>query len=498
MSRNHIVFVFSIIIILFVAFWGIFFPKNLGDKASVAYNLLISRFGWVYLLSVSIFLIFCIYLIFSPYKNIKLGSNDSKPQFSTFSWFAMLFSAGMAVGLIFWGVAEPLSHFVSPPHELAGAGSQEAIMLSLRYSFFHWGLHAWANYALFALAIAYFQLRKGYPGLVSSIFIPLIGEKNARGWMGIMIDLLAIFATVTGIATDLGLGTLQINSGLHMLYNIPENITVQIIIIIVATICFMTSAIRGLEKGIKLLSNINLWLSIILVILAIIVGPKLTIIRNLVGGLFAYGSNIIGDSLPIGYLSSDKEWLGNWTIFYWAWWIAWTPFVGTFIARISWGRTIKEFIMGVLFVPVIGSIIWFCIFGTLGMSQGENIATSALKSIPTAYFTIIEQYPMSGLISFLTVVLLFIFFVTSADSSTFVLGMFSSNGDPNPSTKNKAVWGIVQSLLALGLLLAGGLEVLQTANIVAAFPFAFVMLFAMIALMKSLKEETSVANKISK
>lgn len=488
-NRDRIIFSLSIIIVGLISCWGIFFPNHLGEKAYAAFNMLISKFGWFYLLSVSAFLFFCIYLLFSPYRNIKLGSDHSKPEFSTFSWIAMLFSAGMAIGLIFWGVAEPLSHFINPPHSLANPGSKEAIVLSLRYSFFHWGLHAWANYALFALAIAYFQLRKGYPALVSSIFIPLIGEKNARGPIGILIDLLAIFATVTGIATDLGLGTMQINSGLNMLYKIPETLFVQIIIIIIATACFMTSAIKGLNKGIKILSDFNLILFMIVAVLAVIIGPKIDMIHNLFNGLIGYGKNLFQDGLPFNYLNTDRGWLGNWTIFYWAWWIAWTPFVGSFIARISWGRTIKEFITGVLLVPVIGSIIWFCIFGTLGMEQGIETATSALESIPTAYFTIISKYPLSGIISFLTIILLLVFFITSADSSTFVLGMYSSNGDPNPTTRKKAAWGVLQSLLALALLVAGGLEVLQTANIVAAFPFAIVMIFAMVALIKSLKEE---------
>lgn len=497
-SRDNIIFILSIVIVGLISCWGIFFPDNLGEKAYGAFNLLVSKFGWFYLISVSAFLLFCIYLRFSPYKNIRLGSNDSRPEFSTFSWIAMLFSAGMAIGLIFWGVAEPLSHYVNPPHQMADSGSQDAVMLSLRFSFFHWGLHAWANYVLFALAIAYFQLRMGYPALVSSILIPLIGEKRARGPIGMIIDLLAIFATVTGIATDLGLGTLQINSGLNMLYNIPETLLVQVIIIVIATVCFMTSAVRGLNKGIKVLSDFNLVLFIGVTILAVIVGPKITMINNLLGGLFEYGKNLFTDGLPFKYLKDDSDWLGNWTIFYWAWWIAWTPFVGSFIARISWGRTIKEFITGVLLIPVIGSIIWFCIFGTLGMNQGINIATSALESIPTAYFTIISKYPISGLISFLTIVLLLVFFITSADSSTFVLGMYSSNGEPNPTTRKKIVWGVLQSLLALALLIAGGLEVLQTANIVAAFPFAFVMIFAMIAMMKSLREEKLIYNKIEK
>ncbi len=488
-KRNNIVLGLSLLTISGISLWGILWPEDLGAKANLALSFLINKFGWMYLISVTIFLGFCIYLLFSPYRNIRLGSDDSRPKYSRFSWFAMLFSAGMAIGLIFWGVAEPISHFVQPPHGLAEAGSAEAAKLALRFSFFHWGLHAWANYALFALAIGYFQLRKGYPGLISSLFIPLIGEKRVRGPIGIAIDLLAIFATVTGIATDLGLGTMQINSGLNMLYQIPDNLTSKLVIIAVATICFMTSAIKGLDKGIKRLSDFNMILCIILIGLVIAVGPKLLMASNLIEGAKGYFSNFITDGLPFKYLSSDSEWLGNWTIFYWAWWIAWTPFVGTFIARISWGRTIKEFILGVLFVPGILSILWFGVFGTFGMNKGIEAGAKAIESVPTAFFEIAKGYPLSGLISFVTILLLFVFFVTSADSSTFVLGMYSSNGDLNPSAKKKAIWGVAQSVLAIALLLAGGLQVLQTANIVAAFPFAFVMLLSIVSLMKSLKQE---------
>ncbi len=489
MNRNQLVFIISFCVVALVATIGITMPGLAEEMAGLAFDYLITKFGWFYLVSVTLFLIFCIFLMVSPYRKIRLGDDDSHPEFSSLTWFAMLFSAGMAIGLIFWGVAEPLSHYLTPPHGLAQPGSHEAVVTALRYSFFHWGFHAWANYALFALAIAYFQQRKGYPGLVSSIFIPIIGEEKVQGPIGMSIDVLAIFATVTGIATDFGLGAMQINSGLERLYQIPYGIPTQTIIILVATVCFMLSAVRGINKGIKLLSDLNFILCILLMVLVFLVGPKLEIIRNFFMGSAAYLSNIGRDSIPVGYLKSDAQWLGNWTVFYWAWWIAWTPFVGSFIARISKGRTIGGFMMGVLVFPVLGSMVWFSLFGTLSTYVDVKIGEKAITSIATAYFDIIGEFPLSGIISFLTVILLFIFFVTSADSSTFVLGIFSSNGDPNPSTRKKVMWGLIQAFLGLSLLVAGGLEVIQTANIVVAFPFAIIMVGSMISLGFMLKKE---------
>jgi glycine betaine transporter len=485
---EHTVYFYAIIVVLLFSVWGILSPNSLNSQAGKAFDFAILKFGWFYLLSVSIFLVFCLYLLFSPYGHIRLGKDDAKPQYSYLSWFAMLFSAGMAIGLVFWGVAEPLSHYAAPPDGIQ-AGSEAARIFSFRMSFFHWGFHAWANYALFALAIAYFQLRKGYPGLVSSIFIPIIGEARARGPIGKIIDIIAVFATVAGISTDLGFGTLQLNSGLNFLYGVPINLSVQITIIVVITVCFMISAVKGLDKGIKRLSDINLFLVVVLMALVMIVGPQKDIIMNLIQGFSSYIRHIAVDSFPIHRLMDDKAWMGSWTIFYWAWWIAWTPFVGTFIARISWGRTIREFIAGVLLVPTIGSVIWFSIFGSLGMNGSLETINGAIASIPTALFTVVSHYPLSGLISLLTIVLIVLFFVTSADSSTFVLGILTSKGNPNPTTKRKLIWGVLQSAIAISLLMAGGLGVIQTASIVAALPFTIVMLASIYALLKSLRHE---------
>ncbi|KXZ40484.1 glycine betaine transporter [Alkalithermobacter thermoalcaliphilus JW-YL-7 = DSM 7308] len=485
MKRNS-VFIISLLVTFVIVLWGIVIPENFAMACNGLFNFLLDKFGWMYLITMFFFVVFSIFLVFSKYSDIKLGQDDSTPEYNYLSWFAMLFSAGMGIGLVFWGVAEPLYHYLSPVGFTPA--SSEAANFAIKTSFFHWGIHPWANYSVLGLALAYFQFRKNSPGLISSIFVPLIGEKNVKGWIGKTIDILAIFATVAGVATSLGLGTLQINSGLNYLFNIPTNTLVQIIIIAIVTVLFMVSAITGLDKGIKWLSNINLSLASILMILALILGPTVKIINTFTNGLGMYLNDFIVDSLNINPFG-DNSWIGGWRIFYWAWWIAWAPFVGTFIARISKGRTIKEFIIGVTLVPALGSFLWFATFGTLGINLGHEVATQATQVTETAFFVVMNHYPLGGLISLVAVVLLCTFFITSADSATFVLGMMSSDGDLNPSTKIKVIWGIVQSLLALSLLLAGGLKTLQIGSIAAAFPFAIVMVLSCVSLLKALKKE---------
>ena len=481
--KTNIVFYVSLAVVLSVVLWGMVAAKSFEASASSAFHFLVSQFGWVYLLSMSSFVVFAVWITFSKYGKIKLGPDDSKPDYSNLSWFSMLFSAGMGIGLVFWGVAEPLNHFVNPLG-LEG-GTKAAEDFAMMKSFVHWGLHPWANYSILALGLAYMQFRKGKPGLISSIFIPLFGEKIVAGWVGKTIDILAIFATVAGVATSLGLGTLQINSGLNFLFGVAETSEIQIIIVLVVTILFMLSVITGLDRGIKILSNINMGLATILVLLALVLGPTLLIFTNFGEGLVHYAKDLVMDANPFG----KDEWHGTWTIFYWAWWIAWAPFVGTFIARISRGRTIREFMIGVLLAPTLASFVWFAVFGSMGMNEGMEVATLAIAKTETALFVVMNHYEFGAVLSFVAILLLGTFYITSADSATFVLGMMSSNGNMNPSTSIKVTWGLIQSSLALTLMLSGGLKVLQTASIVAAFPFVFIMLLAMVSIIKALREE---------
>ncbi|WP_066497469.1 BCCT family transporter [Abyssisolibacter fermentans] len=481
-KKSNAVFYISLAVVFIIVAWGLFAPGNFEISANKAFGFLVGNFGWLYLLVMSLFIIFSVWIALSKYGKIKLGPDDSKPDYSFISWFAMLFSAGMGIGLVFWGVAEPLNHFAGTMRE---PGTQAAADFAIMKSFLHWGLHPWANYSVLALALAYMQFRKNKPGLISSVFIPLIGEKAAKGPIGKLIDILAIFATVAGVATSLGLGTLQINSGLSYMFGIPESKLVQIIIVVVVTILFMMSAITGLDKGIKFLSNLNVGIAGVLLIISIIIGPTLLIFSSLGKGILMYAKDLVVDAYPFG----KGAWYGSWTIFYWAWWIAWAPFVGTFIARISRGRTIREFVGGVLLAPTLASLIWFACFGTLGIETGLETAKVAIAETSTAFFVVMDQYSLGTLISLVAVILLCTFFVTSADSATFVLGMMSQNGDLNPDLKRKVTWGIIQSLLALSLLLSGGLKMLQTASIVAAFPFVFIMFFTMISIVKALRKE---------
>lgn len=489
--KDQSVYIISMIIVLTISAIGLIFKEQFGDAMAASLEFLQVQFGWLYLISMLVFVVVALGLAFSKYGKIKLGADDSVPEFSTKSWFAMLFGAGMGIGLVFWGIAEPLSHLANPIAGIA-PGSNEAASFAMSASFKHWGFHPWANYTIIGLALGYFQYRKGYPGLISSIFVPLIGEKGVRGPIGKLIDILAVFATVAGVATSLGLGTMQINSGLNYVFGIPSNPMVQIIIIAVITVIFIWTAVAGIEKGISLLGDINLYLAAALLALSFLVGPKLLTMNALTEGFGIYLQNFIKDSLHLNLLG-DNGWINGWTVFYWAWWIAWAPFVGSFIARISKGRTFKEFILGVTVAPALTSVIWFAIFGSMSIDMVGKMGLEKMSEIAkvpeTALFQVFAQYPLGKVLSIVAIFLLITFFVTSANSATFVLGMFTQHGDLNPSNSKKLVWGLTQSALATALLLAGGLVPLQTASVIAAFPFIFIMFFAIVSLLKALKEE---------
>lgn len=491
-KQNNSVFHISLILTCAIAIWAIVFKDNFTKVSDAIYNFLTKQFGWLYLIAMLAFVIFVIVLACSKYGKLRLGSDDSKPEYKTVSWFAMLFGAGMGVGLVFWGISEPISHFINPMG--MEGGTVEAADFAMKASFMHWGIHPWANYAIIGLALAYFQFRKKKPGLISSIFEPLIGEKGVKGPLGKTIDILAVFATVAGVTTSLGLGVLQINSGLEYLFGIPTTLVIQIIIIAVISVIYIWSAVSGIEKGIKLISDANLYIAFGLMILCVLVGPHVKMINSFTNGIGEYLGSIIPDSLGLSTYG-DNSWIEGWRIFYWAWWIAWAPFVGIFIARISKGRTIREFIAGVVLAPTLGSLIWFAIFGTLGIDLGiqNKLSLEALAEVAavpeTGLFVVMNEYPFGTVLSIVALVLLCTFFITSANSGTFVLSMLSSKGDLNPPNSKKVLWGVVQSVLAVGLLIAGGLKPLQIISIAAAFPFIFIMLFAGVSLVKALKEE---------
>ncbi|MGG3884683.1 glycine betaine uptake BCCT transporter [Brevibacillus panacihumi] len=489
-------FLISLVIVIGFVLFGAISPELFAKSASKVLGLTTTNFGWFYLIVAFAFLIFCIYLAFSKYGQITLGQDDDEPEYSLPTWFSMLFSAGMGIGLVFWGVAEPVSHYFAPPAGVTGQ-TTEAASAAMRYVFFHWGLHPWGIYAIIALSLAYFQYRKGAKGLISSTFAPLLGEK-VNGPIGRTIDVLSIIATAFGVATSLGLGTLQINGGLSHLFGLASSTTVQIGIIAVITVIFLLSATTGLDKGIKFLSNTNLVVALLLLLLTLILGPTAFLFDTFTSTLGSYLNNLVSMSLRLTPFTQGN-WVANWTLFYWAWWIAWAPFVGTFIARVSKGRTIKEFVICVILIPSILSFIWFSVFGGtalhLEIFDQAPIGEAVQKDISTALFLALEQLPWGTILAVVALVLIITFFITSADSATFVLGMLSSDGSLDPSNRVKIIWGILQSTIAVVLLLSGGLEGLQTASIVAALPFAIIMVFMCFSLLRALREEERLAKK---
>ncbi len=491
-KTDNRVFQISLILTGGIAVWAVALNQSFSLVSDAVFRFLTVNFGWLYLLAMLFFVVFIVGIALSKWGNIRLGEDDSRPEHSTLSWFAMLFGAGMGVGLVFWGISEPISHYLHP-NGVEGM-TPAAADFAMQASFVHWGIHPWANYAIIGLALAYFQFRLHKPGLISTVLEPLIGKKGVEGRLGKLVDILAVFATVAGVVTSLGLGVLQINSGLQYLFGIPKNLVIQIVIIVVISFVYIWSAVSGIEKGIKLISDANLYIAFGLMIFAVLIGSQVDMINNFVNGLGNYLGNFMQDSLGISPYG-DKSWVQGWRVFYWAWWLAWAPFVGIFIARISKGRTIREFIAGVVLAPTLGSLVWFAIFGTLGIDLGVKgiLGIEALKEVAAnpevGLFVVMNEYPFGMLSSIVSLVLLCTFFITSANSGTFVLAMLSSDGMLNPPNGKKVLWGVVQSVLAVGLLIAGGLKPLQVISIAAAFPFIFIMIFTCVALVKALKNE---------
>lgn len=488
--NKHIVFGVSLCIVFLLILAGVLIPEKLDAWTVQLHASIIRNFGWAYLLSAFIFLIFSLYMAFSKYGNIKLGGDHEKPRFSYFGWFSMLFAAGMGIGLIFWGVAEPMSHYLNPPSYIE-AGSPQAARFAMRYSFFHWGVHPWAIYIVMSLSIAYFSFRRGMPPLISSCFYPLIGDR-IYGVVGYCIDILSVFATVFGIVTSLGLGAMQINSGLASVLPFEASFTSTIIIIAVVTVLFLISSMTGLDKGIQMLSKANIMLAITILLFMLFVGPTNMIMNILTSTLADYAASLFEMSLSTNPFRG-LQWTQDWTLFYWAWWISWCPFVGLFVASISRGRTIREFVTGALMVPTLLTFLWFSVFGGaafhLELNEGANIAATVAQDISTGLFKLYSFYPLSNVLTLLTILLLVVFFVTSADSATFVLGMMTSGGEENPPASKKLIWGLTVSCTAGILLFTGGLEGLQRMAIAAALPFTGIMLALCLCLIRGVQYE---------
>ncbi|PTE80102.1 choline transporter [Staphylococcus cohnii] len=484
------VFTYSIIITAIVVLLGAIFPNQFNEIGTNITGWITEYFGWYYMVIVALMIFFCVFLIFSPIGKLKLGKPEDKPEFNTISWFAMLFSAGMGIGLVFWGAAEPISHFVSPPS--GDPQSATAYKEALRGAFMQWGFHAWAVYGVVALALAYFQFRKNEPALISKTLRPIFGNK-VDGPLGTIIDVVSVFATIGGVAVSLGLGAMQIAGGLNYLFDVPNTIMTQGIIILIVTILFLTSAWSGLSRGIQYLSNANIGLAGIILLFIFIVGPTVLILNMLTSSTGEYLNTLLFNMFDTAPLDPQKnEWMKSWTFFQLAWWISWSPFVGIFIARVSKGRSIREFVSGVLLAPVLVSLVWFAAFGVLGIETAKK--TPKIFDMPpeTALFGVFNEVPLGFVLSIVTLLLIATFFITSADSATFVLGMQTTFGSLNPSVIVKVIWGIAQALIAFILLFSGGdngLNALQNMAIMTALPFSIIILCMMVSFYKDANQE---------
>jgi choline/carnitine/betaine transport len=493
--------IFGIAAGLVVAFiiWGAASVDTLSTVSSAVLAGLMQAGGWAFVLVASGFVVFALWLAFSSRGKIPLGRDDEGPEFRTVSWIAMMFSAGMGIGLMFYGVAEPLSHFTSPPPGTVAAGSPEALDVAMATTLFHWTLHPWAIYAVVGLAIAYSTFRRGRRSLISSAFAPLLGERHTEGAFGKFVDILAIFATLFGSAASLGLGTLQIGAGLQANGFEEPGILVLIGIIAVLTIAFVASAVSGVAKGIQWLSNINMVLAGILALFVFVAGPTILILNLIPTAIGDYFGNMAQLAARTAATGGDAtaEWLSSWTVFYWAWWISWTPFVGMFIARISRGRTIKQFVVGVLLIPSAVSLIWFAVFGGAAINLQRSGTDLAAESTEGQLFGLLHSMPLGGVLSVVAMTLTAIFFVSGADAASMVTGTLSQHGTIRPTRWVVVFWGVVMGaiaaiMLAIGAAQAGegaedtALTGIQQITIISAAPFALVMVALCIGLAKDL------------
>ncbi|MBK4989185.1 BCCT family transporter [Pseudomonas sp. S36] len=484
---NPPVFFTSAILVLLLVLYATVFQEHAQQVFEHVQQWIITNASWFYILTVALVLISVVFLAVSRYGDIKLGPDHSEPDYPNKSWFAMLFSAGMGIGLMFFGVAEPVMHFINPP--VGEPNTIAAAREAMNITFFHWGLHAWAIYAIVALILAYFSFRNGLPLTLRSALYPLIGER-IYGPIGHAVDIFAILGTVFGVATSLGYGVLQINSGLHQLFGLPISTTIQVILIAVTCTLATLSVASGLDKGIRILSELNLGLAVILMLFVLIVGPTVFLLQAYVQNTGAYLSDIVNKTFNL-FAYEPTDWIGGWTLLYWGWWLSWSPFVGLFIARISRGRTIREFVCGVLFVPAGFTLLWMTVFGDTAIHMIlhggiKDLATVVDQDSSLALFAFLEHFPWSTAVSMLAVLMVVVFFVTSADSGALVVDMLASSGKGHSPLWQRVFWSVTMGAVAIALLLANGLKALQAATIASALPFAVILLVAIWGLFKAL------------
>jgi len=482
----NVFFVSAALILLFMVI-GVTFTKEARTVFGEVQDFVTTYFGWFYIVSVGFFLFFSIWLYFSPYGSIRLGPDDSKPDYSLASWFAMLFSAGMGIGLLFYSVAEPLLHFVNPP---GGDGETvQAAKDAMKLTFFHWGLHAWGIYTVLGLSLAYFHFRLKQPLSIRTAFFPLLGNR-IYGKTGDLIDIFAVIGTLFGIATSLGLGVMQINTGLHYIGLLEISTQNQLVLIAGITAFATLSVMSGLDRGILWLSNLNIVLGFILLLFVFLTGPTLFLIKSFVQNTGYYIQNVVALTFSNqAYL--DSAWQKSWTLFYWAWWIAWSPFVGMFVARISRGRTIRQFVAGVLLVPSLVGFFWLTVFGNTALHfelfSHAGLASAVQNSIPTALYALLSHLPLVSLSSILGTIVIATYFITSSDSGSLVIDILTAGGHPDPPLRQRLFWALTEGGVAAVLLVAGGLVALQTAAITTALPLTVILLLTCWGLLKSLR-----------
>jgi choline/glycine/proline betaine transport protein len=490
---NKPVFLISAGLIISVCLYGALFSEHASLFFSELQDWLLTNLGWLYMGAVAVFFFLVLYLAFSRFAHLKLGADDSEPEYSYASWFAMLFSAGMGIGLMFFGVSEPMTHFLSPP--VGEGGTIDAARHAMQATFFHWGVHAWAIYIVIGLSLAYFAYRQDLPLTLRSALYPIVGER-IYGPLGHTVDIFAILGTMFGVATSLGVGVMQVNAGLNYLFGLPVSTTVQVMLIVAITCGATASVVAGLDAGIRRLSELNLLLAVLLLLFVLFAGPTVTLLSSFIQNIGMYLSNFVDMTFRL-YAYEPNEWFGDWTLFYWAWWISWSPFVGMFIARISRGRTIREFVLGVLLVPSGFTFLWLTVFGNSGLwlelhDTGAELAAAVENNMPTAIFVLLEQLPLTTITTALSTVLIVTFFITSSDSGSLVIDIISSGGAENPPVWQRIFWALSEGAVAATLLVAGGLAALQTAAITSALPLIIVMLLVCYGLVRALRAEPSV------
>ncbi|WP_216216627.1 BCCT family transporter [Amycolatopsis aidingensis] len=497
---NPPVFLVSVALVLVFLVTALVFTPAIEQGANAALEFITGKLGWFYVLAATFFLVFVLGVMLSRYGRLRLGPDNSRPEYRTLPWFAMLFTAGMGIGLVFYGVYEAPYHLRNAP--ISGSG-EEAVTQAMNYTIFHWGLHPWAIYIVLGLSMGYFCFRKGLPLRPASGFYPLIGDR-IHGWVGNLIDVLAVFGTLFGLATSLGLGAQQVNAGLSEVFGLAVNPTVQVAIIALITAVAVVSVMLGINKGIRRLSVVNLGLALLVMAFIFAVGPKLYILTGLADYTGFYLQNLVGSSFQVFNQDAQPEaasWQATWTLFYWGWWMSWSPFVGMFIARISYGRTIREFIGGALFAPVGASIVWFTVLGGTGLRYQQDGTVDIAGGAPeSALFTLVGELPigpvLAVLVSLLTVLVVTLFFATSSDSGSLVVDMLTNGGDPHPVRGQRLFWAVTEGAVAAVLLWIGGstaLDALQSAAITAGLPFAVVLLFLCAGLARAFRGERLAA-----